>query len=226
MEPLFNKKGKKSYKNYEIAHIYPLNPTPEEEALLQSEERLGEDVNHEDNLIPLCKLCHGKFDKPRTLDEYRNLVSKKKRAIERSGQRELWKQHHIEEDIRKIFDAIYSEPDEDEYVEITFNSTKIDTKLNNTISRPTRLKIKNNVRFYYTFIRERLSLLDRAGDCTSEIISAQIKAFYFVQKRKGLSQQAVFDNIVDWLNAKTNSETKDAAEIVTSFFVQNCEVFE
>lgn len=226
MEPLFNMKGQKSYKNYEIAHIYPLNPTPEEEILLQYEERLGEDVNHEDNLIPLCSLCHGKFDKPRTVEEYRKLIAIKKRAIERSGQRELWKEHHIEEDILKIVDAIYSDSDEDVEAEINFTSVKVDEKLNGSISKPTRRKIKNNVKDYYTFIREKLSLLDKAGDCTSEIISSQIKTFYLVQKRKGVSQQAAFDNIVDWLNAKTKSETKDAAEIVTSFFIQNCEVFE
>lgn len=228
MEPLFYKKGQKSYKNYEIAHIYPLNPTPDEEILLQGEERLGDDVNHEDNLIPLCSLCHGKFDKPRTIDEYRKLVAIKKRAIERSGQRELWKEHHIEEDILKIVDAIYSDADADEDIEeeITFTSMKVDEKLNGSISKPTRRKIKNNVKDYYTFVREKLALLDKAGECTSEIISFQIKAFYLVQKRKGVTQQAAFDNIVNWLNAKTKSETKDAAEIVTSFFIQNCEVFE
>ena len=226
MEPLFYKKGQRSYKNYDIAHIFPLNPTQDEEILLQGEERLGDNANHEDNLIPLCSLCHGKFDKPRTIEEYRNLVAIKKKAIERSGQRELWKEHHIEEDILKIVDAIYSNSDEDIEAEITFTSMKVDEKLNDSISKPTRQKIKNNVKDYYTFIREKLTLLDKAGDCTSDIISSQIKTFYLVQKRKGVTQQAAFDNIVDWLNAKTMSETKDAAEIVTSFFIQNCEVFE
>lgn len=226
MEPLFYKKGKRSYKNYEIAHIYPLNPTPDEEILLNGEERLGDDVNHEDNLMPLCSLCHTKFDKPRTIDEYQMLVTIKKRAIERSGQRELWKEHHIEGDILKIVDAIYSEADKDMETEITFTSMKVNEKLNGSISKPTRRKIKNNVRDYYTFVGEKLALLDKTGDCTSEIISSQIKAFYLVQKRNGVSQQAAFDNIVNWLNAKTKSETKDAAEIVTSFFIQNCEIFE
>ncbi|MAK92040.1 MAG: HNH endonuclease, partial [Oleibacter sp.] len=37
-EPLFYKKSGKSFKNYELAHIYPLNPTKEENQLLQDEE--------------------------------------------------------------------------------------------------------------------------------------------------------------------------------------------
>ncbi|MEY8144248.1 MULTISPECIES: ABC-three component system protein [Falsihalocynthiibacter] len=41
-----------------------------------------------------------------------------------------------------------------------------------------------------------------------------------------MTQQVAFDNIVKWLNAKTKAESNDAAEVITSFFVQNCEVFE
>src|SRR5690554_5181643 len=73
-EPLFYKKAGKSFKSYEIAHIYPLNPTAQEKVLLEHEERLCNDVNDENNVIPLCEICHGKFDKPRTAEEYRKLL--------------------------------------------------------------------------------------------------------------------------------------------------------
>ncbi|WP_026480212.1 ABC-three component system protein [Ahrensia sp. 13_GOM-1096m] len=225
-EPLFYKTGTRSFKNYEIAHIYPLNPTSNEESLLEKEERLGLDVNDEDNLIPLCTTCHTKFDKPRTVEGYQELVAIKKKAIERSSQEELWKTNPIKESILEIVSAIYADADEGIEAEITFNSMKVDEKLNDTISKPTRRKIKNNVTAYYTFIREKLVLLDKAGDCTSEIISNQIKGFYLIQKGNGVGQQAAFDNIVKWLNAKTKAESNDAAEIITSFFIQNCEVFE
>ena len=59
-DPLFDKKKTRSYKNYEIAHIYPLNPLPEEKELLENEERLSKEVNHENNVIALCFKCHRK----------------------------------------------------------------------------------------------------------------------------------------------------------------------
>ena len=66
---LFYEKKGKPQKAYEIAHIYPLNPKTEETNLLKNEKRLHSDINHLDNLIPLCLSCHGKFDKPRfTMD--------------------------------------------------------------------------------------------------------------------------------------------------------------
>lgn len=224
-ESLFYKKNSKSFKNYEIAHIYPLNPTPEEKVLLEHEERLSDDVNDENNVIPLCEICHGKFDKPRAVVEYRELFKMKKRLIERSGQEAIWKRYAIEEEIGKIIESIYDDPSLEEKAEIEFAPKEVDEKLDLTISRPTKNKIKNNVREYFIFIRGKFSELDGAELDLSEIISLQIKTYYLKQKNMGLGQQAIFENIVAWIHAKTKPKTSDAAEILASFFIQNCEIF-
>jgi hypothetical protein len=224
-EPLFYQKKRKSYKNYEIAHIYPLNPDPEEILLLKDEERLSSDVNDEDNVIPLCEICHGKFDKPREVGEYRELLQLKKGLIERSGQEAIWKRYAIEKEIGEVIEAIYKAPDTDSDIEIEFDPKEINKKLDGTISQPTKRKIKNNVREYFVFISAKLSELDNADGDLSEMISLQIKTYYLKQKRMGLQQQAIFDNIVLWIHMKTKPKTSDAAEILASFFVQNCEVF-
>jgi hypothetical protein len=224
-EPLFYEKHGKSSKNYELAHIYPLNPTLEEELLLKYEERLSDDVNDEDNIIPLCKICHGKFDKPRTVKEYQNLLALKKQLIERSGQESIWKRYAIENEIGEIIEAIYDDPELDNEVNIDFIPSEIDEKLDSTISRPTKIKIKGNVREYFIFIRQRFTQLDSVNPDLSEIISLQIKTYYLKQKSMGSSQQVIFENIVSWIHAKTQPKTNDAAEIMASFFIQNCEVF-
>jgi len=224
-EPLFYKKGKVSFKNYEIAHIYPLNPTDAEKTLLENEDRLGVDVNDEDNVIPLCEICHGKFDKPRTATEYKQLYTLKKKLIERSGQEAIWKRYTIEDEISEIIEAIYNDPGVDSDAEIEFNPKEVDEKLDECISRPKKIKIKTNVRDYYIFISKKFSALDNADGDLSEIISLQIKSYYLKQKRMGFEQQVIFENIVTWIHAKTRPKTNDAAEILASFFIQNCEVF-
>jgi len=225
-EPLSYKKRGKSYKNYEIAHIYPLNPTEEELKLLSEEQRLSDDVNDENNVIPLCKLCHGKFDKPRTIEGYRNLYKIKSQLIERYEQKNIWKRHTIESEISRVIEAIYNDPSLDESTEIEFSPKKVDEKLDDTISNPTRRKIKNYVQDYYLFIKDKFVALDQSETNLSEIISLQIKTYYLVQKKEGRSQQAIFDNIVSWIHVKTSPETNEAAEILASFFIQNCEIFE
>ncbi len=224
-EPLFYKKNGISFKNYELAHIYPLNPNSGEEILLQNEKRLGNDVNDEQNIIPLCEICHGKFDKPRTVEEYRELLNIKQQLINRSGQEAIWKTYSIEEEISEIIEAIYNSPEFEIETEIEFVPREVDEKLNETITRPTKIKIKNNVREYFIFIKKKFAELDNAKIDLSEIISLQVKTYYLKQKNMGLTQQDIFDNIVTWIHMKTKPVTMDAAEILASFFIQNCEVF-
>lgn len=224
-EPLFYKKNSKSYKNFDIAHIYPLNPTPEEEELLQNEERLSDDVNHEDNVIPLCIGCHAKFDKPRSIDEYRELVGIKKKLIAKSIQQEIWGRYTIEEEIGLIIDALYSATDLDIETEIEFIPKKVDEKLDESITKPTHRKIKYQVRDYYHFIKDKLSNLDQSDSNLSETISLEVKTYYLTQNRMGLEQQEIYENIVSWIKAKAKPKTSDASEILASFFIQNCEVF-
>lgn len=224
-QSLFYKKGKRTYKNYELAHIYPLNPTSEEAELLKKEKRLSQNVNDEKNIIPLCKDCHGKLDNPRTVKEYRELYLIKEKLIKQTAQEEIWKEYNVENEITKVIKALYTVDDIVNETQIEFEPKEVDLKLDNTISNLTKRKIKNHVRDYYLYVRDTFAQLDQSDIDLSEIISLQVKTYYLKQKQMGLSQQEIYDNIVSWLDAKSKPDTTDATEIVASFFVQNCEVF-
>ena len=224
--PLFYNKSSSSYKQYQIAHIYPLNPKTEEIELLKNEERLSEDLNHENNLIPLCTKCHVKFDKPRTMEEYRNLIKIKKSLLYTEKQQDLWQQYQIENDIKRVIESLYSNNLPNAGCEIDFIPKEVDRKLNESISKPTKRKIKNNVADYYILIKSKFASMDMENPDSAYLISTQIKSFYLKQKILESSQQKIFNNIVDWIHNKTHPETNDAAEIIASFFVQNCEIFE
>lgn len=225
-KPLFYKKNGKNFKGYELAHIYPLNPAQKEIELLKGEERLSQDVNDEKNIIPLCKICHGKFDKPRTAEEYRKLAAIKKEYIARSGQESLWEQYHIEIEIRAVIEALYEQDFDGKGIELSFEPNAIDEKVDESITRPTVRKIKNNVSDYYSLIKSHFSDIDKGNPNFSQIVSLQIKSYYMKQQQLGIDKQAIFDNLVSWINVKTKPKSIDGAEILVSFFVQNCEVFE
>ena len=227
IEPLFYQKQGKSHKAYEIAHIYPLNPNDSEKELLQDEERLGDgDVNDEDNVIPLCKQCHGKFDKPRTVEEYRYLLNIKKRLIENSDQHNLWKKYPLEESISEIIRVLYDEMTDTTGTVINFDPKTVDQKCDQTLTRPTIRKIKGNVVYYYDRIRQEFKNLDKFSPGASTMISLEVKTYYSKQRAQQQSKQIIFENIVSWINIKTRPKSIDAAEILASFFVQNCEIFE
>ncbi|WP_430539020.1 HNH endonuclease signature motif containing protein [Lysobacter enzymogenes] len=103
---LFYKKKSRSYKDYELAHIYPLNPSAQEAALLAGERMLCQNVNDLDNMIPLCSRCHTRFDKPRTVEEYRCLVEIKEALLLKSSQAAIRGAYQIEKEMREVIDSL------------------------------------------------------------------------------------------------------------------------
>ena len=225
-EKLFHRKRKSDYKSYDLAHIYPLNPTVEELAELAGVRRLSEDPNDPDNIVPLCKLCHGRYDKPRTRQEYEDLLRIKVDALQRMHQLDLQVEYPIEAEIAAVISGLYSAIEVSEAPDIEYALKNIDEKFNDTLPTPTRLKIRSFVREYYGHVRSELLRLEHDSPTSSELISSQVKAFYLKQRSLGLTQGQIFANIVLWLMSKTTEDTVEGAEVVASYFVQSCEVFE
>lgn len=226
-EPLFYRKKQRQYKGFELAHVYPLNPRPEEVIELVNSPRLCADVNDPDNIIPLCIACHGKFDKPRTAGEYLDLHRIKSDALEQEGQRSLASQYPLEQQIAAVVAHLHSTSVEDaEGIELVFTPKAVNDKLDATMPPPTKRKVRNAVEDYFRHVQAAFLELERSDPGCSEQIFVQVKSFYVMQKRQSLSQAQVFANLVAWIRARSKAQTLESAEAVASFFIQNCEVFE
>jgi len=221
---MYDKKNTKR-KGYEIAHIYPSSPTAAEKELLKDEKLLNPDVEHRDNLIPLCNGCHTKFDNPRTVEEYRKLFAIKAALIEIEKQRDVWSELEIHEDIVKIFEQLAAAPTP-QSVPLSYDPKVIDNKLDKTIQHPTYVMIKAYVSEYYGFIQDQLKSLDVDNSGVSVIIMTEVKLFYLNMKKNTSNQQEIFESLVDWFQYKTTARVKNSTEIVAAYFIQNCEVFE
>jgi hypothetical protein len=223
--PLFYKKKSREYKEYEVAHIYPLNPTSEEVLELNSVELLHNDVNHPDNLIPLCATCHIRFDKPRTAHEYQELASKKRQLLRYWEQQALQVEFPIERQIRQVLDRLNTEGITSDAVSLDYEPRRLDDKFDKGLPFPVRQKIKHAVSDYYSAVRLEFVQIEQENPSASELIFTQVKSFYLKQKTLGLAQSEIFANVVGWIRNKSESETLEAAEAVAAFFVQDCEVF-
>jgi len=224
--PLFYKKRSREYKEYEIAHIYPLNPRPDELSELSRVVLLNNDVNHTDNLIPLCRPCHTRYDKPRTAEEYNELAARKRQLLALAEQQTLQVQYPIEEQIRLVVERLHTEDPENFDTDLDYEPKRVAEKFEASLPFPVRQKIRNAVSDYYPVVRREFIRMERDSPSASQLIYTQVKAFYLKQKALNIPQAQAFANIVNWIRTKTESETVEAAEIVASFFVQNCEVFE
>lgn len=79
---------------------------------------------------------------------------------------------------------------------------------------------------YYKFIEEQGRLLEAQGVLDFEGLAAQVRLCYLALRRSNFDQEEIFERICDWMAEKTGSKTKAACEVLTAFFVQNCEVFD
>ncbi|RXH57966.1 hypothetical protein GRAN_1276 [Granulicella sibirica] len=189
--------------------------------------RLHSEVNHPDNQIPLCARCHSQFDKPRTREEYEQLAAIKISILRQQMQRSLRGDYQLEASIDEVISLLGEVDFSDENTNnLQFDAKSLDQKFDASLPGPTRRKIKHHVADYYSHIKRGFRDLEMQTPMASEVIYTQVRSFYKKQKSLGLSQPEIFLNIVLWLRSNTASHSFDAPEIIASFFVQNCEVFD
>lgn len=224
-KPLMYEKGGKKFKLFEGAHIYPLNPSLEEEELLKNEERIHEDVNNLGNYIALCTDCHTKFDNPRTVGEYRMLLNIKKNILSKSMTREKFIEYQIETEIKDVIIMLVEEFNESELKPLNMDALKLDEKANETLAKITKNKIRNEITEYYYYIQEQFAQLESQYPRSFDAIASQISSFYISLSKTESSQEIIYAQLTEWLSKKTGNSNLGACGIIISFFIQNCEVF-
>ena len=209
---------------YQIAHIFPHSPTPQEAILLENAERLSSDPESLDNLIPLCNNCHVEFDNPRTVEGYEEMVAIKKRLIREQSIKGIYTTDIVEQEIINLVQAL-TVMNEADVQELSYDVVAVDDKLKNCKNNAFKRKIKNNVVQYFPFVQQQFRDIDAAIPGQFDVIATQIKGFYVKAIQIERGEEELFGHIVDWLSKKTGCTQNAALEIIVSFFVQNCEVF-
>jgi hypothetical protein len=224
---LFQKKdSKKPSKGYEIAHIYPLNPTQSQATALDGYPA-PPDINALENVIALCPTCHTKYDKDFKLDELRRLRKIKDGYLSDARAKRTASQHTIQEEVYEILDAIAAfDFDETALSPTKFDISTVDKKLKTGISPLQKQEIKVNAISFYVRIRDHIRRLEQQDQVSVKILQNQINTYYLVMnKQNPENKDLVFNYVAQWISAKTNKPIL-AAKVLTSFFVQNCEVFD
>lgn len=227
MPILFQKKdSKKTIKGYEVAHIYPLNPTQSQAKALVGYP-VPHDINALDNVIALCPTCHTKYDKDFKLDELIKLREIKDGYLSEARAKLTASQHTIQEEVYGILDAIAAfDTDETVVSPINFDISTVDRKLKTGMSPLQKHEIKVNAVSFYVRIRDHIRMLEQQDQASVRILQNQINSYYLaMNKQNPDNKDLVFNFVAQWISAKTNKPIL-AAKVLTSFFVQNCEVFD
>ena len=224
---LFQKKGSnKPSKGYEVAHIYPLNPTQSQTRALVGYP-VPPDINALENVIALCPTCHTKYDKDFQLDELIRFRKIKDGYLSEARAKRTASQHTIQEEVCEILDAIAAfDFDETALSPTSFEVSTVDKKLKTGMSPLQKREIKANAISFYVRIRDHIHTLEQQDQTSVRILQYQIKSYYLaMNKQNPGNKDLVFNYVAQWISAKTNKPIL-AAKVLTSFFVQNCEVFD
>jgi hypothetical protein len=224
---LFRKIGsKKINKGYEVAHIYPLHPTPAQ-ALALAGHPAPPDINSLENVIALCPSCHRKYDKDFQVSEMIKLRAIKDRFLAEAKARATIAEHTIQEQVYAILDRITAlGSDELDIPPTRFDASTIDNKLRTDISPLQKLEIKTNAVTFYVRIRDHIRALEQNDQLAIRILQNQVNTYYLAMQREHPNNKdAVFNFVAQWISTRTQRSLL-AAKVLTSFFVQNCEVFD
>lgn len=222
---LMHKKKERIHKTFEVAHIYPANPRPEEVELLSNQERLSADVNDLRNVLAVCRKCHKIFDTPRTIEEYQRWFRLKQKLIQDAAVKNAFALFNIEDEIRVILEKLNSQSIESELVELNYESLKIEQKANDTLPYAIRRSITRDVVDYFDYIQRLFIEIDKITPYKFDTLASQIKGFYSKCMQINQNQEYVYNSLVEWLYEKTDSYSRKACEVVIAYFIQDCEVF-
>lgn len=222
---LLVRKGKRVNKQYQIAHIYPNSPNEHQKEELAGLDRLGRTSEDFENKIALCKDCHGYYDDHTTKKEYLKILNVKKQLLSDSQIRNDVALVEIEKELFIIIEKLFTVNDDElNELELKYNGVKLSNKIEDEYSL-LRRKIQYNVCSYFNFIKENLKNISDEKNKKFEMIACEVRTAYLKTAQSTENKVAIFNCLVEWLNSKIIEATREACEIIISFFVQDCEVF-
>ncbi|SQG63700.1 Zn-ribbon containing protein [Corynebacterium renale] len=110
--------------------------------------------------------------------------------------------------------------------ELTLDAVRVAEKV-----RPEYFELAGRIRIHvlqwYRIIELDFRALEGSrGHSRFDAIAGQIADFYDQAAQHTDDQQAIFDQVADWIHTNSGSTNLSASIIVACFFVQNCEVFD
>ena len=176
-----------------------------------------------DNLIALCPECGRRYraefdeEKQYRLEDIKLSLSSTMEAMD------VLTEDKVVAGIERVIGKIPGIPIE-RIMELNYKPTQVANKMDKT-DPALFMKINTYVAGYYPDVRDLFKQAEVESGFNFEKFCSQVKFKFTDIKDSGLSQGKIFDALVDWLAGATN-EDREPCEVIISYFVQKCEVFD
>ena len=204
--PLFVNVGGQLGPNYEVTYIDP--------SVLETRM---------ENLIALCPACYSRYIAGRTDEQIQRLLHIKKSLVDDYDAKETVSMQKVEDGIRRVLEKI-PHMQASANVDLNYNPVTLRQKIA-TNNLMLYLKAKTNVNVYYSAVQDTFTELNAERVLRYKPFCLQVRMTYINLSDMGLSQDKIFEKMVDWLQDATH-EDRNSCEVIISYFIQKCEVFD
>ena len=177
-----------------------------------------------DDFVVMCPTCATKYKHKSSKSDVERIRAEKKAIIDQRDFEGLVVPLNLEKELAQLLDDIKGLGMEDTSHETgnISNPVPVREKIpdDNVLCR----EITDSVGSYYTFIAERMRMLEESQRLSFNNLLAQTHSRYLEYEGRGLEQAEVFDHLAEWIAERTHSRPRTAS-ILVSYFVQICEVF-
>lgn len=179
-----------------------------------------------DDFIALCPNCSKEYQASFDKDSVKRLLEIKRSLQMRSAAADQLEQCDLNEKIEMVLEGLCSLSSEEIETNLRLDALALKDKIED--SEPLlKNRIGADVARYYRFIESGLRRLSEIhGSSFNRTIAKQVQLAYLTLSSSGDSQSVIYEALVDWIHEKEPACERIACEIVVSFFVQNCEVFD
>ena len=226
--PLMVRNGKgKNVKRYKITQIFPDNVDRNMYLLFSKHSKTYGDYNEPDNLMALCTECSIDYLSEPTEKEFMHLQETKKAFQQRNKLRQSMEDIGLESEISDVVNEMINIDKAGKLTELRMDALKVSQKIEST-NKLLLDSIIDDVTHYYSYIEELFADIDCKNSGTFDRIASEVRLAYQKIKMEGLPQETVFEYMANWIKEKLPIGQRNdmAINVVISFFVQNCEVFD
>lgn len=204
--PLYINVNGQTDMNYEITQINPDLP-PDSFA----------------NLIALCPDCSKKYLLAKDDEQMNRMKIIKSHLISEAETIEVLANTKVEDGVERVLRKISDAPIM-ELIPLNYEPVRLREKILPK-NRALYIKAKAYVTEYYPTVHGIFQQLSKERKLRFDPFCMQVKLNYINLRDKGRTQPEIFEALVEWLASNTN-DRKDLCEIVISYFIQKCEVFD
>jgi len=204
--PLYINANGQTDMNYEITQINPDLP-----------------LDSFANLIALCPDCSKKYLLVKDDEQMNRMKIIKRHLITEAETIDILATTKVEDGVERVLRKI-SDVSIMEMIPLSYEPVRLREKILPE-NRALYIKAKAYVTEYYPTVHGIFQQLSKERKLRFDPFCMQVKMNYINLRDKGLTQPEIFEALVEWLASNTN-DSKDLCEIVISYFIQKCEVFD